>query len=255
MVKVREDLTGRIFGRLKVLEQAEDYVYSNGKRKSQWLCECMCEEHNRVIVEGTNLKKGNTNSCGCLQLERAVECNKKYNVYDLSGTYGVGWTSNTNREFYFDLEDYDKIKDYCWHESIVGSGDGFHILQASIPTQKGGGNTTMHKLLGFSNYDHIDRNEFNNRKENLRPCSKSQNKMNGSLRKDNTSGVIGVSCTQGGVWVAELKVGGHRKFLKRFLNKDEAVRARLQAERKYFGEFAPQRHLYEQYGIEEMKND
>ena len=47
-------------------------------------------------------------------LFRSSKCNKKYNKYDLSGEYGIGWTSNTNQEFYFDLEDYDKIKDYCW---------------------------------------------------------------------------------------------------------------------------------------------
>ena len=37
-----------------------------------------------------------------------IPWNKKSNIYDLSGEYGVGWTSNTNEEFYFDLEDYDK---------------------------------------------------------------------------------------------------------------------------------------------------
>ena len=36
------------------------------------------------------------------------------NVYDLSGEYGIGYTLK-GEEFYFDLEDYDKIKDYCWH--------------------------------------------------------------------------------------------------------------------------------------------
>ena len=37
---------------------------------------------------------------------------KKYNTYDLSGEYGIGYTSK-GEEFYFDLDDYDKIKDYC----------------------------------------------------------------------------------------------------------------------------------------------
>ena len=36
------------------------------------------------------------------------------NVYDLSGEYGIGYTLK-GEPFWFDLEDYDLIKDYCWH--------------------------------------------------------------------------------------------------------------------------------------------
>ena len=44
------------------------------------------------------------------------EVKRKYNRYDLeSQEYGIGWTSNTNEEFWFDKEDYDKIKNYCWN--------------------------------------------------------------------------------------------------------------------------------------------
>lgn len=39
---------------------------------------------------------------------------KQYNRYDLSGEFGKGWT-NKEEEFWFDLEDFDKIKNYCWH--------------------------------------------------------------------------------------------------------------------------------------------
>ena len=44
--------------------------------------------------------------------ESVTNALKKYNRYDLSGEYGIGWTTNTNHVFYFDLEDYEKIKDY-----------------------------------------------------------------------------------------------------------------------------------------------
>lgn len=40
-------------------------------------------------------------------------------------------------------------------------------------------------------------------------------------------------------------------------NKDDkidAIKARLKAEIKYFGEFAPQKHLYEQYRITEQND-
>ena len=257
MVKVKIDMTGWKMwehgvseSKLTVIKQVNDYITPNGKRRSQWLCECNCEEHNRIIVEGTNLKKGNTLSCGCWQRERVIEDNKKSNIYDLTGEYGIGWTSNTNREFYFDIEDFDKIKDYCWCEVTVNYNRNFHILQAKHPEY---GNIKMHQLLGLSNYDHIDRNELNNRKNNLRPCTRSQNQMNQSVRSDNTSGITGVHLRRDGYWEALLVVRGEKKFRKIFKNKEDAIRARLNAEVKYFGEFAPQRHLYEQYGIEHHK--
>lgn len=44
---------------------------------------------------------------------------KKYNTYDLSGEFGKGYTSK-GEEFYFDLEDYELIKNHNWHESDNG---------------------------------------------------------------------------------------------------------------------------------------
>ena len=37
---------------------------------------------------------------------------KKYNIYDMSQTYGIGYTSNTNKVFYFDKDKYELIKEY-----------------------------------------------------------------------------------------------------------------------------------------------
>lgn len=50
-------------------------------------------------------------------------------------------------------------------------------------------------------------------------------------------------------WKATIWVNYKNKYLGRYLDKDDAIRARLKAEAKYYGEFAPQQHLYEQYGI------
>ena len=117
-----EDLTGRKFGRLIVLGRGEDYIAPGTQKKyPRWLCECSCPDHNRVLVIGKSLRKGESQSCGCLQKEITSKTSKKYNKYDLSGEYGIGWTSNTNKEFYFDLDDYGKIKDICWCELSNGT--------------------------------------------------------------------------------------------------------------------------------------
>ena len=81
MVKVKEDLTGRQFGKWKVLKQVEDYIQpSNGKHHDMWLCECDCELRTIKAVQGKHLKNGKSTKCiYCSRLEnskRLVERNK-----------------------------------------------------------------------------------------------------------------------------------------------------------------------------------
>ena len=250
MVKIRNDLTGQIFGRLTVLKQTDDYIDKRGRHYAQWLCECSCEEHNKVIVRGSSLTSKHTKSCGCMHTEILIQTgknNKKENTYDLSGDYGIGWTSNTNQEFYFDLEDYDKIKDYCWSEHVLNGG--YHALETVD------GNTKqlirMQWVVVGKYYDHENRNPLDNRKCNLRPASKNENGQNHKLFNTNTSGFSGVNFVKRtGQWCARIMVNNKRKHLGYFINKYDAVVARLQAELQYYGmEFAPQRHLFDEYNI------
>lgn len=61
---VAEDLTGKDFGYLKVLERATDHVTKSGQKKVRWLCECqLCKS--KTIISAQDLKRGNTISCGC----------------------------------------------------------------------------------------------------------------------------------------------------------------------------------------------
>lgn len=258
MVKVKQDLTDMTFGRLTVIKQVEDHIKPNGQHIPQWLCECNCVERKQVVVWGEALKrkKNPTRSCGCLQKEKASEVakkNKKYNKYDLSGEYGIGWTSNTNREFYFDLEDYDKIKNICWLERTDKSTS--KLYGRNPDTDKP---ILMHSLLGYKYYDHIDRNELNNRKSNLRPCTNQENSRNSSRSINNTSGYIGVCFSnKDQCWLAYITLDYKTKYLGLFNIKDDAIKARLNAELKYFGtDFAPQRHLFKEYGIiQGVQND
>lgn len=238
------DMTGWIMSehgvpesRLTVLQRTE-----NSKRgDAQWLCECSCLAHKKMVVSGTNLRCGNTLSCGCLRKEKALSVsqqNRKINIYDLSGEYGIGWTNNTNEEFYFDLEDYDKIKDYAWHKDQRG-----YVMSSK---KKIG----MHQLLYGKYCDHIDRNKMNNRKSNLRDSTHTENMQNRSVFKNNKSGVTGVyydKRKEG--WCVQITKDKKQKYLGCFSDKEIAIKVRLEAEAKYFGDFAPQRHLFEQYGI------
>ena len=53
------DLTGKEFGRLKVIERD---VSAGGNTK--WICQCSCG--NVVSISAGSLKRGATKSCGCL---------------------------------------------------------------------------------------------------------------------------------------------------------------------------------------------
>lgn len=61
------DMTGRIIGRLTVIEECGRDAQGN----VLWRCRCECG--NEVIVSGGHLRSGNTKSCGCLRRERAAE--------------------------------------------------------------------------------------------------------------------------------------------------------------------------------------
>jgi hypothetical protein len=109
----------------------------------------------------------------------------------------------------------------------------------------------MHQLLGFHGWDHINRNGLDNRKNNLRVCTHQENTTNRSLMSKNTSGFVGVSwCKATNNWRAQIMVDYKGIHLGCFDSKEDAIKARLNAELKYYGpKFAPQRHLFEIYGI------
>lgn len=68
--KRREDLTGMVFGRLTAIAPAEDHIAKNGYHRTQWLCQCECG--NQIVALSANLKRGNTNSCGCYKHDVAL---------------------------------------------------------------------------------------------------------------------------------------------------------------------------------------
>lgn len=249
MVKVRDSLIGKTFGRLTVINQAEDYITPKGVHYAQWMCECSCG--NNVIVTSSHLKSNKIRSCGCLRKESNKERFSKENFYKLDGDYGIGWTTNTNREFYFDLEDYDKIKDYCWRE-CTGSNGNYHFIGTSINIDEKRNTVAIHQIITGKRFmDHKDRDPFNNRKENLREATYCENSWNHNISNINTSGVIGVYFTKNiNKWLARIVVNHEIIDLGYFTDKNCAIKKRLEAEAKYYGEFAPQIYLFDQYNIE-----
>jgi hypothetical protein len=88
--------------------------------------------------------------------------------------------------------------------------------------------------------DHINHDGLDNRRENIRSCTNSQNLMNKRITSKNKSGFVGVAWRERDkMWRAHIGFNGKYIHLGHFKNIEDAVCARKEAEVKYFGEFAP----------------
>ena len=104
--------------------------------------------------------------------------------------------SNVNRYVLLDNDDYERLKKYKYW--LRKDGYACHTLHrrsdhktdiATIVCMQ----WEVLKQERGKYIDHINRNTLDNRKENLRVCSGSENQINRSAPKNNTSGFKGVS--------------------------------------------------------------
>lgn len=217
-----EDLSNQIFGYLKVIEKAENKISGN-RTKTCWRCKCLnCGKETTVLAYA--LKNGHTQSCGCLQKEKV----SKHNTYTFLKDYVIGHTEENN-DFYFDLKDYEVIKNYYWtinslgyvHAKIKGTQVLFHRFILNPPEDK--------------IVDHINHNRNDNRRKNLRIVNQKENCENRQIAKNNTSGVTGVFWSKHhNKWKAHIGSKGKRISLGYFVKFEDAVKARKEAEAKYF---------------------
>lgn len=218
------DLAGQRYGRLTVIEK-----HSIVKGRVLYLCKCDCG--NITIKAGYNLKRGHTLSCGCLQRE-VKATKKKHNIYEKGESYCVGYTEKGTK-FLFDTDDWDLVTSYYWREGsngyIIACGNSWRIQ--------------LHRLLmGFPDnmvVDHVNGDITDNRKANLRVCTQHDNSMNCKISKNNTSGCTGVVWNKGKKkWTAQICYNYKTYCLGHFNKFDDAVKARKEAEEKYFGKYA-----------------
>lgn len=229
--KPHKDLTGMKFGRLTVIKPKG----MDGYNHMIWECACDCGNPKHSFCSEYSLMNGKAKSCGCLNVDFCKQNFSKRNTYDLSGEYGIGYTQE-GVEFYFDLEDFDKIKDMYWYVSSYG-------YMQTRDTENG--IQFMHRvILGISknpDYDEIEvdhihaENIRDNRKCNLRLATHSQNGMNKPLQRNNKTGVTGVSWDKArNKWRVQIQKNGVHYNLGSFNNFDDAVAVRKEAEERLF---------------------
>ena len=115
-----KDLTGREYGRLKVLQRAEN-------RAGRVCWRCLCECGTIKDIPAKTLLNGTAQSCGCLQKERASEANGKHRMrktrlYEI--WYGIKRRcEDQNREAYKDYGGRGIIVCPEWRDSFEAFRD------------------------------------------------------------------------------------------------------------------------------------
>ena len=101
-------------------------------------------------------------------------------------------------------------------------------------------NAKYNEVVDHIHHPKTNENKYDNRKENLRIVTQSQNCMNQHIRSNNTSGVKGVSWSkEKNKWQVKITVN-YKQIHIGFFDEDkfeDAVQARKDAEEKYFGEY------------------
>ena len=129
----------------------------------------------------------------------------------------------------FDPEDSDLIGQFSWCKNALG----YVVAKTktgsrSIPRKT----VLMHGLVMMRPIDciidHINGNPLDNRKDNLRYCSYSENQMN--VRKKGRNGLPtsqhkGVSWSVRGYWQVVVRVDGRLKFIGKFEHESDAAQA------------------------------
>ena len=67
-----KDITGRVYGRLTVIERVENDKHNQARWK------CLCECGNYTVAVTSELNRGNVRSCGCLSREISKKVNFKH---------------------------------------------------------------------------------------------------------------------------------------------------------------------------------
>lgn len=155
---------------------------------------------------------------------------RKYNEYKIIGEYAYVTLENTKKIMICDADDWMNWCQYCWNEQkdrgyVKAKVNGKQVSYHS------------HVLKEKDGYvrDHINRNKLDNRRENLRYATVQVNGINTKLSKANKSGFRGVSFDKTtNKWLTEITLNRKKIHLGRYRNLEDAIKARKQAEEKYY---------------------
>lgn len=146
----------------------------------------------------------------------------------------------------FDYCDGQLIWKKCRNTTVIGKSAGAVGGRGYVNVTLNGKTYTAHRLIYLLQYgyvpkmiDHIDRDKTNNRIENLRPATVSQNVCNREAPSNSTSGIKGVRFhKRDKKWIAYAKVNGKQKHIGSFASMEAAAFAASAVRKALHGEYA-----------------
>jgi hypothetical protein len=137
-----------------------------------------------------------------------------------------------------DDADFEYLNQFKWY--LLKSNSNYYAIRTKRPENK---LIQLHRIVIQAKQgeivDHINGNKLDNRKCNLRICTKSQNCQNRKISKLNKSGFNGVSWNiRNKKWVAQIACNNQKIHIGFFNEPIEAAKAFNEAALKYHGEFA-----------------
>ena len=138
-----------------------------------------------------------------------------------------------------DIADYDLVVRYKWYVAISRHGNPY-AMHKVITDHGKHRNKALHSLLVEGLVDHRDRDSLNNRRSNLRPCTRAENSRNckrSNLKK--TSKYHGVCWNKAKKkWIAQIHLNNTSIHIGHFTDEVAAAYAFNEAAKKYHGQFA-----------------
>ena len=142
-------------------------------------------------------------------------------------------TLTQGKETIVDDDMLEYLSQWKWHYN-----DGY--VCRNIATENGQKKIRLHAFIMGTpcgmDTDHADGNKLDNRKCNLRICTRSENRKNSKMRKECASGYKGVHKVHNR-WSAYIMINKNT-CLGSFRTPEDAAHAYDEAARQYFGEFA-----------------
>ena len=152
-----------------------------------------------------------------------------------------------------DLFEYREDGNLIWQVSSsnrvrIGDTVGYLNISGYYRVQINGKKHFLHRLIYMYHHghltqgmdiDHIDGNPANNRIENLREITHSQNLMNAKIHKNNKTGIKGVCfLRKAKKYQVRLAINGKDIYLGCYTTLEEAKAVVKEAREKYHGEYA-----------------
>lgn len=213
------DLSGKVFGRLKVLRRVEDVEEPSGKLRPMYECICSCG--NLKNIRSSSLRSGATKSCGCLSVDTARK---------VSTTHGLS-SSSTYRSYRHMLERCSNPKEAGFEDY---GGRGITVCDRWVESFE-----NFLEDMGVKPENHvIDRidPDGNYCPNNCRWVDRNTSSYNTRMQKTNTTGRTGVYWFKRvSKWIAAIHYNNKQIHLGYFSEFRDAVKARESAEIKYYG--------------------